>query len=205
MRPWSALRAAALGLIWRGSRSHRIGGIDIRLDSSALPEEPKILTRMREALDALQEHQSRVLDRARRDLRGVLVIAGVPAPAAYVPFLNVCALDPKWICSAAEIELVAGALIHEATHARLWLSGIRYGSKVRGRVERACMRAECEFLASRQEDVLGFREALRKVIARMPDSDWSDEALRKRNFEHYRAAGVPGWLAKALSYLDVAA
>ena len=68
--------------------------------------------------------------------------------AQFRPEIWACVLDPRFIFDEASTpELIAAAIVHEATHARLWHRGFGYEEDVRARVEYICIRRELAFSA----------------------------------------------------------
>jgi hypothetical protein len=82
--------------------------------------------------------------RMRRDVAAILCF-GTGADAAlgaYVPLFRVCLVDPRHVLNPRTSTLdIARTIIHEATHARLHMSGIRRALKPSERVEAICARA----------------------------------------------------------------
>ena len=80
-----------------------------------------------------------------------------------------------------DAESVATAIVHEATHARLWHRGIRYDEAVRQRVEGICLRRELA-LARKLPDGHHVRQWAENTLA-LPVSYWTDESARDRSLQ----------------------
>jgi hypothetical protein len=97
-------------------------------------------------------------------------------------------------------ELIAAAIVHEATHARLWRCGIGYDEELRARVEAACFRRELAF-AAKLPNGERVQEQARDALA-IPPATWTDTAERDRNVdgstEVLHHLGAPNGLVRAL-------
>jgi hypothetical protein len=90
--------------------------------------------------------------------------------------------------------------VHEATHARLWHSGIGYEEPIRGRVEAVCFRRERAF-AARLPDGEEIRRIAEAKLAYYTNETLTGEALHARHREGaaqaLRDLGQPEWLIRA--------
>lgn len=139
--------------------------------------------RVREALCLIKTYDRPKYGRLRRDLDRIwvrpLTSSGV---AQFNPALRACLLDERFVLDdTRDAEFVAAAIVHEATHARLWNRGIRYDEAVRQRVEGICMRRELA-LARKLPDGHRVRQWAEDTLA-IPASYWTDEAARDRSLQ----------------------
>jgi hypothetical protein len=105
-------------------------------------------------------------------------------------------LDTRFVreCSS---ELIAAAIVHEATHARLWRCGLSYEAALRPRMERLCISQELVF-ASKLPDGKAVAEWATLGLTNPPDL--RDEAFDARrqtgSVELLRYRKVPEWLIR---------
>jgi hypothetical protein len=99
------------------------------------------LRRVEEALCLIKTYDRPKYDRMSRDLDRVWVRLLTTGIAQFSPGLRACLLDERFVLAdTTDAETVAAAIVHAATHARLWHRGFRYDEAVRQRVEGICMR-----------------------------------------------------------------
>jgi hypothetical protein len=132
-----------------------------------------------------------------RDISRIWITTVVAAAGQLMPSTSICELDERFLMREdISIEEVAGAIVHEATHARLFRWGIGYEENLRDRVENICMARELAFAAK-----LADGAAIRRwVEARQNGSvDYSNSAFAVREIAGAREAlvhlGTPGWIA----------
>lgn len=146
------------------------------------------------ALELIAQYQPRRLDRIRRDLRRILVWKRVQA--SYWHLLRACTLTPQELDTRSDID-VALSIVHEATHARIDMRGIRYKAELRERIERACVDEEIQF-ANLVPDGPEHVEYLSRVF----EKPWySDEQLRQNKIEEIKQNYPPSvarWFIKRL-------
>ena len=75
----------------------------------------------------------------------LIVVTDRPIEAEYYDFASAVIMQAKMI-ELLDVQGLAAVLIHEATHARIRRSGIRYAAVAEPRVERLCLRNEIWFL-----------------------------------------------------------
>lgn len=99
-------------------------------------------------------------------------------------------------------EDIASAIVHEATHARLWRYGFRYPEEMRSRIEAVCFRRERAFATKLPNGEKIQDLAARSLAAYAGQEHWTDEVRRQRQEEGVIRAleylGVPKWLMRAL-------
>jgi hypothetical protein len=162
-----------------------VGDIEI-VDARENAEERPVFEKVEAALQLIADHDPNRRARIGRDLRRVVVMSHTGPE--YWPELRACILSERVVEKDSELG-VATAVVHEATHARLWRLGIRYSSSIRGRVEALCTRAELAFLR-RVPGTEHFQEKLQRRRAQW----WTDEALTDRYTSRLEEAGAPRWL-----------
>ena len=94
--------------------------------------------------------------------------------ASYVPSLNACKLDERFVLlETTTLQKIASFIVHEATHARLKWWGISYDDeKVRSRIEGICLRRELNFAGKLPQAELLREEIARKLEWYMGDHDY---------------------------------
>ncbi|MGX8011790.1 hypothetical protein ACVDG8_023845 [Mesorhizobium sp. ORM8.1] len=132
-----------------------------------------------------------------RDLSRIWITTIAAAAGQFMQSTSTCELDERFVAAEhISVEEVAGAIVHEATHARLYHRGIGYEEALRDRVEAVCMRRELAF-AAKLTNGAGIR---RWVEARQNKSvDYSNTAFDTRQIAGARDAlvylGAPRWAA----------
>ncbi|AZO45514.1 hypothetical protein EJ076_32700 [Mesorhizobium sp. M7D.F.Ca.US.005.01.1.1] len=153
-------------------------------------------------------HLIQVMDPVRyrrvvRDLKQIWITTIPGAAGQFVRSTSTCELDERFVTGEhISIEEVAGAIVHEATHARLDQCGIGYEERLRTRVEEVCMRRELAFAAKLPEGA-GIR---RWVEARQNGPvDYSNAAFNTREIAGIRDAmihlGMPIWFADTIVFI----
>jgi hypothetical protein len=184
---------------WATSRS-----VDGLWTGTCESEAEPLLRRVEEALTLIKAYDRRRYNRLLRDVERIWVRddLGPDRVAQFDPALWACELD-DWLVLSATTEELAATIVHEATHARLWRSGIGYDERLRPRVEAACFRRELAFAAKLPNGDELREDAERRL--RIPDAYWSDAALLERTLErftHYirrlRELQAPDWLVRAM-------
>lgn len=136
--------AALDGILFRWSPKRVIDGMPVAvvLFSSA-EERNTAFGRISDALALLERYAPIRYGQIKRDIGRILVSAAVPtAYGTYDEASRTCALLFDWMMAPdTSPEDIAGTIVHEAQHGRLFRLGFGYGADVRGRVERLCFRA----------------------------------------------------------------
>jgi hypothetical protein len=185
--PLEFLRSRALWLLCRVSPRKTVMGIEV-VDLSAGKETQEFFNRTDAALSLIAATDATRFRRVRRDLRRMILVPG--GGQFYQPGLRAYAIDEATLHRSSTISMAVG-IVHEATHARMWNRGIRYGHDARGRVEAACVRAEVAF-AQRLPD----SEALvRSIKARLDSPWWTEKDLKARRIAQLRT-GLPEWMVR---------
>jgi hypothetical protein len=160
-----------------------------------------ILRRVEDALGLIKACDKCRYDRIIHDLERVWVRLLPGDLARFSPALRACVLDPRFVLAEmTPPEILAAAIVHEATHARLWHCGIGYEEDLRPRVEAICVRRELAF-ARKLPNGRSVREWAEGAM-RHPSTEWKDAAFAERDLEgsvqmlHH--LGVPKWLVRML-------
>jgi hypothetical protein len=161
------------------------------------------LNRVEDALRLIKAYDPRRYRRLLRDLERIWVAVIVGGIAHFDASIWTCVLDPRIVLNDAKTsEDIATAIVHEATHARLWRRGFRYSEEVRSRVEAICFRRERAFAAKLPNGEQIRDSANRCLTAYAGREHWTDEAFYRRYEEGVSKAlehiGVPKWLMPAL-------
>ena len=107
------------GFLFRLSPGSGIDGIDVRVWLTDEAERAAGDAKIRDALSLIARHRPKQFQGIHDDLRGILVTA-LPAVAQYSRSSRLCLLDHEHLgLEDVSPLLLAGVLVHEATHARL--------------------------------------------------------------------------------------
>jgi hypothetical protein len=150
---------------------------------------PHLIAHLRSAIALIGDRDPRLLARIRKDVKRILLVsAGGPE---YWPFANGFILNTSFV-TQSDIEFIALTIVHEATHARLWKRGLRYGTDVRERIERICVDAELAF-ASHLKDPGYFSTHVTQKLA----TPWWTAAQVTERRRRARDILWPRWLVRA--------
>lgn len=152
-----------------------------------------------DALRLIKAHDPRRYRRLLRDLERIWVLPIVGSIAHFEASIWACVLDPRFILDGTKTaEEIAGVIVHEATHARLWRCGYRYSEEVRSRVEAICFRCERAFAARLPNGEQIQEDADRKLKDYANQEFWTDQAFRQRYEEELpkvlEYSGMPKWM-----------
>jgi len=183
------------------STSRRVDGIWIGSFRDSLAD----LARVEQALLLVKQHSpvhySCIINNLERIWISVLTHIG----AKYNRSLKACVFDVRFLADPkASTKVIASAIVHEATHARLERCGISYDEDRRVRIEAICLRRELA-LAARLPDSAELQQLISEHLdwnGANPDF-FSDAQLResRRNgaIEALRHTGAPDWLIRAIT------
>lgn len=109
------------------------------------PNSAKVLS---EALELIEQNDPRRFERVKREIR-VIVQMPVASGGSYSCLMRACTLDlrhfPLTEKPKFELVLLAGLIVHEATHGHLFRKGIVHTKRVFRRTETACWKEEVRF------------------------------------------------------------
>jgi len=163
-------------------------------------EAERVLPRVEAALGLIKTHDRQRYDRIVADLDRVWVRLLTTYVAQFSPSWSACFLDERFVLGdTTDAAHIAAAIVHEATHARLWRCGFGYDEEVRQRVEAVCVRREVAF-ANKLPDGERIRAVAAEALALSP-TYWTGVAAQERHYEgslqalHYLRYD---WLARPL-------
>jgi hypothetical protein len=190
----SPLRAAVWKFYVCRSPHCVVDGIRI-VDMTSGAHDGTPLSQLNDAIALIGRFAPHDLHRIRRCLSYIAV--GFGGGPGYIPFANACLLDVQFLMQNSPAS-IAGALVHEATHARIAQRGIRVSNTGLERIERVCVKAEIAFL-SRVPDANELREEYERLL--QTDQPWwrGDDQLR-RQLGELRAGGAPDWLIRFVRF-----
>jgi hypothetical protein len=195
----------SLRIMLRFSKSRYLDGLWIGTwETEAEP----ILRRIEQALLLIKRHDRIRYDRLLRDLQRVWVLLLPSSVASFEYRIYTCQIDTRYcLAETTTPELLAAAIVHEATHARLWRRGIRYEEVQRPRIEEICVRREIAFTAKLPNGEDARDQAERTLAFCATGEYWTSAAFRERYIEGgveiLRYMGAPGWLARVFRWLLV--
>jgi hypothetical protein len=117
--------------------------------------------------------------------------------------LRACEIDIRFMLEEdTTSEVLAGVIVHEATHARLEYRGIEYLEPARDRIEKICVRQELLFAAKLPHG----QRALEFAQYRLESTvDSTDAGSQRREIEgmleNLRYTGAPEWLVRCMGAL----
>jgi hypothetical protein len=169
--------------------------------------EPKLLSRIEDALRLIKQHDLLHYSRVVKNLDRIWVHLLPNAAAHYDRSLNACVFDERFVLlESTTLERIASTIVHEATHARLERWGVEYDEKKRARIEAICLRRELNFVTG-LPDGEPLQDEIKSTLEWCAgDHDFfSDENFQQRDeqgqFETLRYLGTPNWLIDFLMRL----
>lgn len=195
------LNRAFIRLLVRRIAPAYMYGMPFRVYARSDDETPYILRRIENAMELVARYDNIRLARLCRDLpAGVLVWPATGGTlAAYDPDTRLCYLNSDFVQREDVSELsIAGLLVHEGTHARLWRCGFREemytDHQRRVRIEQICTRAEIAFV-SRVPGAEAFVSSLQLQLSSI-GPEYDDDAIIRQRTRTAINLGVPSWLAR---------
>jgi hypothetical protein len=127
-------------LLLRISQKTEIGGLWV----GSIERDANLLMKVGDALELIGRFDPLRHCQIRRYLTRIWIRLLPGDVAQFEPSLQACLLDTRFVrdCSA---DFIAAAMVHEATHARLFRCGIGYDVELRDRIERVCILQEIAF------------------------------------------------------------
>jgi hypothetical protein len=161
----------------------------------------RIFQRVHESLCLVGTHAPQLLNRIRRRIPSIWIPGWHFAYGAYDADLGACVLASTYVDSPeVSSAAIAGTIVHEATHARIWRSDYETSAFVRARTERLCYQQQSEFL----NRVPGSSELARlaEMQGRVDPIVWSSEALSAARAETLERENMPKWLIRIVRQLS---
>jgi hypothetical protein len=186
-------------LMLRMSTSRHVDGLWVgTFEGEAEP----VLRRVDEALCLIKTYDRIRYDRLLRDLKRIWVKVLFGNLGCFNYALWACELDTRFVLDeTSSPEVIASAIVHEATHARLWRCGIGYDEEFRHRVEAICFRRELAF-AAKLPSGEQLRENAQAKLEGYSPTYWTNAAFAERSLEGEKEAmrylGFPEWLLRTL-------
>ena len=167
-------------MLWLTAASRSVDGLWV--GAYFVKNAEATLQRVEEALGLIKTYDRPRYDRLTRDLDRVWVRLTPSGSAHFDQSLWACVLDERFVLAeTTDAEMIAGAIVHEATHARLDRCGFGYEEDQRERVEAICNRRMLAF-ARKLPDGHGVRAWAEANLA-VDSSYYVDAALRERTQE----------------------
>jgi len=142
----------------------------------------QVMRRVEDGLSLIKQCDPKTYNRIVRDLKRIWVIIIASSAGEYRNSIEACVLDERFVLAdATDAELIAGAIVHEATHARLWRCGIGYEEHLRQRVEAACFRQMLAF-ARHLPNGQGVREWAEAGLG-ASQATWTDAGMLEQQLE----------------------
>src|SRR6185437_9021869 len=164
-------------LLWMSSGKD-IDGLWVGTETEA----ERVLPRVEAALGLIKTHDRQRYDRIVADLDRVWVRLLTTYVAQFSPSWSACFLDERFVLGdTTDAAHIAAAIVHEATHARLWRCGFGYDEEVRQRVEAVCVRREVAF-ANKLPDGERIHAVAAEALALSP-TYWTGVAAQERHYE----------------------
>ena len=166
-------------------------------------DEP-VLRRVAAALQLMKQQSPLHYSRVIRNLDRIWITTLPDARAQYSCRLNACELDERFVVADETTpEVIASAIVHETTHARLERYGVAYDEAKRHRIEAICLRRELNFVSglagcgalqeelrrSRSMEVAWRAQQLLEKLCQSPTSP--EELRRSRALEVLQRVGTP--------------
>ena len=170
-------------------------------------EGERAIERVEAALSLIKTFDQRRYDRIRKDIERVWIRLLPGALARFNRDVGACELDTRFALDPETTpEIIAAAIVHEATHARLERRGFEYDEEKRLRLEAICVRREHAFLAKLPNGAAA-RSWVDSHTHMTPDA-LTDAAFAERtregDIEVLRQLGTPEWIVRAVLALAAA-
>jgi hypothetical protein len=152
------------------------------------------LQKISDAIELIRTTQPWRLTILKRNLRRIVVVAG--GGELFNHHLRACVLDVPFV-TGQDVAVIAGMLVHEGTHARLWKLGFRYHEAIRARIEGLATEQQADFLSHLPNgDLLAL-----KVRTGLQSPWWTNDLITDRRVQQLRAHQFPNWWIKLYEWL----
>jgi hypothetical protein len=168
-------------------RSTDVVGVRMMISDPAV-DRIRCTAKLDDALQLLAAVDPNALRRVQQRVRHVLVWPG--DYTAYDVWGGVHLASSHLM--SARPAILAGMLVHEATHLRIAACGIPYAPEVRARIEEACVRQEAAFLRKVPE---GGEEAAASTMESLQMPWWGEDERYQRIHRSGTDSGRPAWLS----------
>jgi hypothetical protein len=180
------LRRVLQRIALRVDRKELVHGVPV-VDWVLRDEDRAGVGEVRAAIELVRQYDPRRFRRIARDLDYVIVTNTAGTAGEYWPDIRSMLLDAASALRQTHLA-TAMTIVHEATHARLWMRGLgRYPD--RGRIERVCVRAEIAFAIK----VPGSSRVIEGARLKFASRYWEKSRAHDVG-AWYRRFGWPRWL-----------
>ena len=124
-------------------------------------------------------------------VKGLRVLIQSASTSGYLAASNTILLATRDV-EKCEPAVMAGILVHEATHARIERLGIRRRPSIRSRIERRCLLEQISFL----ERVPGRRDLVEYYRSWLSRTWWDPKHRLERRLRYFREIGAPRWFLR---------
>jgi len=188
------------------SKGEYIDGLWVGVQTPDREQYKLLLERLRAALVLVRTYDPLRYRRLTCYLKRIWVTPVHGPRACFYYRLDACVLNPQYVLRDTMTPAhLAAAIVHEATHARLWGMGFRYEEEARPRIEAICVRRELAF--SRKlphgEEVRDWVEQT-LISLRSPTFLSKAELAKSRDdyaIEELRRLGVPDRMIRGIFVL----
>lgn len=168
--------------------SAEIAGFHVVLWTKEGELEP-YLPKLREAIGLIEAHDARRFRRLQRDLDGFAIEEA--GGDHFDEDLQLHVMDKVWFLRTPTLAL-AGRIVHEGTHARLFRRGFRWSRDCAARMEALSVAEEIAFLSR----VPGSAALIEQRSCSLKKPWWGEADQEGRWVDRMRGRGVPEWLIK---------
>jgi hypothetical protein len=182
----NVLRRLIVGASVRLLPRRRVDGIEIVVFSGDGDPE-RYFTRVAGALELLRKYSPRRFAQIKRDLRRIALVAR--GGEVYDHALRTYMVDLR-VLDGRSTEEAALAIVHEATHARLWNRKIATTPDNEARIETLCVGQEIDFASHLPNGTALIEHARAKL-----EQPWWGAAEREQRIEdQLKGLRVPSWI-----------
>jgi hypothetical protein len=185
-------------IVFRVSPKRVIAGLPVAV-LLATPDDERAVAfaRIADAMALIERYAPVRFEQVRRDVARILVYGEPSFRGAYAKESRTCELFVDWVVAHdTNPAALAGAIVHEAQHGRLFRLGFGYDAPFRHRIERVCYRATRAF-ARRIPDGDALVPWTTRCMAVGEDAYSAASGLRRR-IDAIDRIGLPRWLQQLL-------
>ena len=198
-RPSSLIRWLR-GLTYRLAHKETLCTIPVAILLPDADDTATCYPKIEAALRLIRDHDPRRFRHVQRYVRAIILSEHPMNFAQWLDDVRMCELARPYVIAPSTTPThLAGTIVHETTHARLFRLGIDYHESRRARVEAVCYNAELDF-GSRMPDGAEVVQHAERALARDP-SYYAASTFRQDNFEALRRLGCPEWLVRTVEWV----
>lgn len=173
-----------------------VGALRVYALADSREEAAALRTRVIEAIGLLQQTSPRRARRVVTDVKRILVTDNPTATAVFMPAMSAIVLDQS-IVRDHPVTTIAGLLVHEVTHARIWNHRIRDKRVHHTRLERRC-NLEMLDAARRMPNAHHLEQWANSLIMQAASYEHEMAELNSRKSAWMRELGVPEKLVRII-------